>query len=422
MSLELFETAIQGSSSSSGTYHLSSASVLFNLEIAWRSAASLRRSPVRNRPRSQSHPMDLFLCIVDHFEPQHGRPSRQVAWERLEDWAERYPQIAGAHHDSEGRPPTHSFFYPWDEFDEREFVRLVEVCSAGWGEIELHLHHFNDSEEALRAKIREAVRVYREHGALSTWPDGRPAFSFIHGNWALNNSRFDRDRNYCGVNDEITLLQAEGCYADFTFPAWQHTAQPRQVNSIYYAQSFPDRSKGHDHGTEARVGSKNTPGLLLIQGPLVPFLGKGRLGLKLSMDDGDLASYRRYSPERLDRWVQAGIHIEDCPDRIFIKLHCHGAPDANRSALLGKDLDALFSDIERRYNDGVRYRLHYVTAREMFNVALATIKGAEWNPMDACDYLLPAPSAAGSPPGGKVETAGRRDKPGRGDEKENRRE
>jgi hypothetical protein len=376
---------------------LSSASLLFNLEIAGRAAASLRQSPVRDLAHPPGRPTDLFLCIVDHFEPQHGRPPRQVAWERLEDWAARYPQIAGAHRDSEGRPPAHSFFYPWDEFDEREFARLAEVCSGGWGEIELHLHHFNDTEDVLRAKIREAVRVYREHGALSTWPDGRTAFSFIHGNWALNNSRFDKDQNYCGVNDEITLLQEEGCYADFTFPAWQHTAQPRLVNCIYYAQSSPDRPKGHDRGTIARAGRKEEPGLLLIQGPLVPFLGKSRLGPKPSMDDGDLASYRRYSPERLDRWVRAGIHVQGRADRIFIKLHCHGAPDANRSALLGDDFAALFSDVERRYNDGVRYRLHYVTAREMFNVALATIEGSGDDLAAARDYRLPAPAASGSP-------------------------
>ena len=52
--------------------------------------------------------------------------------------------------------------------------------------------------------------MYREHGALPSWPDGRPAFAFIHGNWALDNSRLENVRNYCGVNDELTILRETG--------------------------------------------------------------------------------------------------------------------------------------------------------------------------------------------------------------------
>jgi hypothetical protein len=334
--------------------------------------------------------VDLFLCIVDHFEPQHGRPSPEVALERLEDWRERYPRIAGAHRDSDGRSPAHSFFYPWDEYSEEEFVRLVELCAGGWGEIDLHLHHFNDTEETLRQKVREAVRVYGQHGALSHWPDGRPAFAFIHGNWALNNSRIEGDRNYCGVNNETAILQEEGCYADFTFPAWQQLPQPRLTNRIYWGKSSRSRPKGHDTGAIARVGESDPEGLLIVQGPLVPYvIGKGRRP-RPAMDDSDLASYRRYFPERLDRWVQAGIHVAGRPNRVFIKLHCHGAPDSNRLALLGEDFDALFSDAETRYNDGERYRLHYVTAREMFNVIQATLAGEE-DLLAARDKVLPPP-------------------------------
>src|SRR5439155_17963245 len=107
-------------------------------------------------------------------------------------------------------------------------------------EIELHLHHHDDTDATLRALLREALHTYRQHGALSAWPDGRLAFGFIHGNWALDNSRHDHGRNYCGVNNELTVLMEEGCYADFTFPAWQHTAQPRQTNSLYYAVDDPE--------------------------------------------------------------------------------------------------------------------------------------------------------------------------------------
>lgn len=364
----------------------------FNLEITLRAAASVRR---RSFVRKPAGPMDIFLAVVDHYEPQHGHAPTALARERHEDWLLRYPKIAAAHRDADGRPPAHGFFYPWDEFDEWEFRLMVEVCAEGWGEIELHLHHHHDTEATLRRKIRDAVQTYADLGALTRWPDGRPAFSFIHGNWALDNSRFDE--NWCGVNNEIDLLLEEGCYADFTFPSWKQTSQPRQLNSIYYAVDDPQQPKSYDTGEPARAGKPDRPGLLMVQGPLVPFIKRGGKRIGFGMDDGDLAHSHRYYPARLDRWVRAGVQVEGRPDRIFIKLFCHGAPEANRHALLGGDLDALFSDAEARYNDGEWYRLHYVTAREMFNVIRATVANAPGDPHVLRDYLLPRPAAATRP-------------------------
>ena len=110
------------------------------------------------------------------------------------------------------------------------------------------------------------------------------------------------------------------------------------------------------------------------------------------MDDGDIASYRRYAPERLDRWVQAGIHVFGRPDRIFIKLHSHGAADENRLAMLEADLEAMFSDAEARYNDGKTYRLHYVSAREMYNVIQATEANVNVSLSEARDWVISPPN------------------------------
>src|SRR5579871_6206508 len=361
---------------------------LFKLEIATRAVAAQALGPKRSK-RADT-PTDLFLCIVDHYEPQVNKPSTEVARGRVEDWLRRYPELARAHRDSEGRVPPHSFFYPWDEYDAWELTRILELCADGYGEVDIHLHHRDDTEATLRQKLRDAVRVFHEHGALSQWPDGKPAWGFIHGNWALANSRCENGRNFCGVNNEVELLQKEGCYADFTFPAWPHTAQPRQMNSIYYAKADALRPKSYDRGVPAQSGQTQQEGLLLIQGPLVPYLaGRGRAP-RLAMEDSDLAHYARYSPARMDRWVQAGIHVHGRPDRVFIKLHSHGAEDQNRAMMLGGDLDALFADAEARYNDGKRYRLHYVTAREMFNIVKATEAGIE-DMAPARDFILPPP-------------------------------
>ena len=272
---------------------------LYNLEICLRAALSIRKNQ-RRLARQQSGIRDIFLCLVDHFEPSVGQPPRSLARERMEHWMMRYPEIADRHRDADGRPPAHSFFYPWDEYDPWEFSGLKEICSAGFGEVELHLHHHDDTDATLRKKLREAVSTYHRQGMLPSWADDRPAFAFIHGNWALDNSRQENGQNFCGVNNELQVLKEEGCYADFTFPAWQHFAQPRQTNSLFYAIDNPNLPKSYDTGKPIRAGIDSTGDMPMIQGPLVPFFAKKGGKMRLAMDDGDIASYRRYTPERLD--------------------------------------------------------------------------------------------------------------------------
>jgi hypothetical protein len=49
----------------------------------------------------------------------------------------------------------------------------------------------------------------------------------------------------------------------------------------------------------------------------------------------------------------------------------HGGDDDNAAS--GKEMREIFSYLEEKYNDGNNYVLHYVTARELYNI----IKSAE---------------------------------------------
>ena len=53
---------------------------------------------------------------------------------------------------------------------------------------------------------------------------------------------------------------------------------------------------------------------------------------------------------------------------------------SNAAVLLGRPMDELLGHLERRYNDGTRFRLHYVTARELCNAVKAAERGAQGNP------------------------------------------
>jgi hypothetical protein len=54
----------------------------------------------------------------------------------------------------------------------------------------------------------------------------------------------------------------------------------------------------------------------------------------------------------------------------------------------------LHTELTTRYNDGKRWLLHYLTAREMYNVALAAMDGRTGNPADFRDYVLAPPPVA----------------------------
>jgi len=56
-----------------------------------------------------------------------------------------------------------------------------------------------------------------------------------------------------------------------------------------------------------------------------------------------------------------------------------------------------WSGFERVYNDGRKYCLHYVTAREAYNIAKAAEAGMDGNPDRFRDFLIPPyPAASGA--------------------------
>lgn len=345
----------------------------------------------QRRPHAGAGPVHILFAFVDHFEPQWGRPAYEVEVARVTRWREAYAQLAGLHRDSDGVAPQHTFFYPEEEYRVEHLDQIATLCRAGFGEIEVHLHHDNDTEAGLREKITRYVGLlHQRHGALPVDPrTGQPAFSFIHGNWCLDNSR--RDGRWCGVNNELRVLGELGCCADFTMPSAPSETQTSKINSIYYAVDDCARPKSHDTGRDACVGQPGVGDLLLVQGPLALNWKNRRWGLIPRIENSDVRAAYPPTPERVDLWVRQHIHVSGRPEWIFIKVHTHGAQERDMDALLGAPMDALFSDLETRYNDGRRYALHYVTAREMVNVIKAAEAGRSGNPNDYRDFWLPKP-------------------------------
>jgi hypothetical protein len=337
-----------------------------------------------------SGPRHLLFAVCDHFEPRWQRPSEATAEERVRRWDEGYGAAVRGFRDADDRPPRHTFFFAGEEYAPSYLDRLARLAALGFAEVELHLHHDGDTPDGLRQKIVEYTELFSRHGHLSRDPDGRLRYAFIHGNWALANGRSDGRR--CGVDGELPILWETGCYADLTFPAAPDECQPNVVNQIYWPVGDLARRRAYEQSQRATVGCEHRDRILMIQGPLS--LSLHRRIPPLRIEAGDLAG--RYPPtaSRVREWVRQNVHVAGRPEWVFVKVHTHGAQEANADCLLGPGSRALHEALTTHYNDGERWVLHYVTAREMYNVAVAAMRGAAGDPSAYRDLVLPPPPAA----------------------------
>ena len=62
---------------------------------------------------------------------------------------------------------------------------------------------------------------------------------------------------------------------------------------------------------------------------------------------------------------------------------------ADMESVTGSEFDEMLGYLEGHYNDGRQYVLHYVSAREAYNIAMAAVDGRSGNPANYLDYVVP---------------------------------
>lgn len=349
----------------------------------------------RRRAPAPGEEVHLLLCIADHYEPKSGSVLAAQAQARVDRWVQQYPRQFGHFRDSDGRAPQYTFFYPIEEYEPGYLDDLAALCRAGFGEVEIHLHHDNDTPEGLRTQLLKFKEIFaRRHGLLSRCRHtGELAYGFIHGNWALCNSR--PDGRWCGVNNELDILRETGCYADFTMPSAPHPTQTRKINSLYYATNRPGKPRSHDRGIDVGSAPRPPESLLLVQGPLI-FDWRHRKGwLVPRLENGCIQGSQPPSIQRLPQWLRARIQVPSRPDWFFVKLHAHGAEELSHEALLGEPMVRFHQDLAALANGNPHFHFHYVTARETYNLIKAAEAGHRGSVAEARDFLLlpnPAPT------------------------------
>ena len=331
-------------------------------------------------------PKHVVFAFVDHYEPYFATESDEKAGNRVDAWVSQYPIIASQHQDADGVNPQHTWFYPQDmlKYGLAFMTEISALAKQGFGELEMHLHHNNDTSDTFRDKIKS----WKQACGIVEGNGGRENFAYIAGNWALDNSRLEDGINYSGVNNELTVLREEGCFGDFTFPSLGHTSQPAKVNSLYYAIDHQLEPKSYDRGIDVEVGKEASGDLMIAEGPLAVVWYYFSEKFRPSFDSGNICDTYPPFKERVDTWINCNIHVKGQPNWVFVKIFTHGCEDGTIPVVLGEPMDEMYTYLETEYNDGEEYILHYVTAREFYNLAKAAEAGMTGNPNDYRDFLV----------------------------------
>jgi hypothetical protein len=335
---------------------------------------------------STNGPTHIVFLIANHFEPGVGTQAAV----QVERWCRLARRTGPSVQDHDGTPFRHTYFFPAEQYDSACIEMLSGLQAEGLGEVEVHLHHGVDHpDNALNTRaILEDFRdtLAYKHGCLSRESaSSSPRYGFVHGNSALANSAGGRN---CGVDSEMELLAATGCYADFTLPSAPDQSQVPKINAIYQCGNPLDEARPHRSGPDLKVGDE--PKLpIIISGPLVFDWTRRLYGFPIPrIDDGALARNYPLKIDRFRRWQSAQIGVKGRPEWIFIKLHCHAFFEHDQQAMMGDEMKRFMSEILELAESGESFKIHFASAREVFNMVLAALHGERGDPGLYRNYRL----------------------------------
>jgi hypothetical protein len=351
-----------------------------------RAASYLRRTAFEKK--------HIVFTIANHFEPAwsaNGALEIDAQRRRLDQWHEMARRIGDAVRDADGTKFRHTNFYPAEQYDRGILEKMAALQADGLGETEVHLHHGVEAPDN-SANLRRALIDFRdcladEHRLLSRLDGaGIPRWAFVHGNLALANSSGGR---FCGVDDEMQILDETGCYADMTLPSAPDQSQVAVINKIYEC-GLPLREKvPHRRGKSVEAGAASLQFPLIFQGPLVFNWTRRIKGIPVPrIEDGALVANQPMDLARFDRWKNANVTVRGRTDWIFVKLYCHGFFDHDQSACIGDGARALFESIIESGEKSGDYKVYFASAREAVNMVLAAVDGQRGSPGDYRDYRL----------------------------------
>ena len=201
---------------------------------------------------------NLIFTIANHFEPawsENGGLDLDSQKRNLDDYYKLAQKTGEAVRDSDGTKFRHTNFYPAEQYDYDLLQKMAQMQAEGLGEVEIHLHHGvekPDTAENTRLILTEFRDILAEdHKCLSRFDGkGEPKYAFVHGNLALANSAGGK---FCGVDEEMQILQETGCYVDMTMPTAPDITQVPMINRIYECGLPLTEKIPHRRGKSVRI-------------------------------------------------------------------------------------------------------------------------------------------------------------------------
>jgi hypothetical protein len=344
----------------------------------------------------------VIFTVANHFEPGYnvipndrGGLGVELDWDtqmrRVDHWYDQARAIGEAIRDHDGTPFRHTNFYPIEQYNRRLLDRMAEMQGAGFGEVEIHLHHGVESPDNAE-NLRRTLVKYRdilanEHRCLSREDENDiPRYAFVHGNWTLGNSG---NGFACGVDSELEILAETGCFVDMSLPSMPSRAQVSRINAIYQCGHPLNERCAHRSGPSLKVAGAQPKLPVILCGPLVFDWEGRRQGLPLpKVDNGALTSNYPMNLARFDRWRHARIVVEGRPEWVFVKVYCHGFFDQDQPALIGDKMRVFLQEVLEFSEKSGEFKLHFASAREAFNIVMAAVDGKSGNPNSYRDYKL----------------------------------
>jgi hypothetical protein len=187
----------------------------------------------------------------------------------------------------------------------------------------------------------------------------------------------------------MEILARTGCYADMTLPSAPDQSQVAVINQIYECGHSLEQPVPHRDGI--RLGSRGREPQLpvIIQGPLVFNWTRRIKGIPVPrIEDGALAANQGLDDARFRRWISANVTVEGRSDWVIVKLYCHGFFDSDQSICIGEEARRFFGDLVATGERTGKYSVHFATAREAFNIAMAAAAGHSGDPHDYRNHIL----------------------------------
>lgn len=109
-------------------------------------------------------------------------------------------------------------------------------------------------------------------------------------------------------------------------------------------------------------------------------------GLIPRFENADVSAARPVTNARVANWTGQRIGVIGRSDWVFIKVHTHGCQESNFPVLFDGRLHEALKPLQ----------LHYVTAREVYNLVKTAEAGQTGEPEHFRNFVLPPPEVCGT--------------------------